>query len=177
MTQNGDIYLSTTGQPGEFDYLCTVNGATPQIGLRWAGGRQYRAGRILTTDSGAIHALAIRPMQPAWVVWDDMYMRITDYHIAKDAPHTIGCSQGGPFGFAEIDGKPVALIVVEPSPPSATLDWFPAERARAIRDYLGEPGDHLVMVPDDSNPGHLVTCDPWAPEFTRSEAGNDVRNE
>lgn len=176
---NGDLYAPSV-TPGRLDYLGTLTDFEPQLGYRWAGHRQYPAGRILTHDRAAA-LLLFRTMQAqlraTWVVIEDVYMRISSIALPTvSGPCAIECAQGGEFGYAEIDGVPHHLPVIEPSPPQRLPDWLPRERARVIRDRLGEPGDHLVLVPDADNPGHMVACDPWAPEFTQNGAGNDVRN-
>ncbi|MFI5542033.1 hypothetical protein ACIA5H_37290, partial [Nocardia sp. NPDC051900] len=55
-----------------------------------------------------------------------------------------------------------------PSPPRPTDEWFPAERARAIRDLVGDARPAVqVPTPDGKR---RVAFDPWAPEFMAEPA-------
>ncbi|WP_063039687.1 hypothetical protein [Nocardia pseudovaccinii] len=159
---------------GELIPICRLTDARPDIQTRTTGKRVYLAGSIVTRDLHAFAAISGAIVGPiaAWAVWGTEYMRIwgisSDY---RTGGYVIECTQAADVGFAQIDGVPTTLRIVEPSPPRPVDEWLPAERARAIRDLVGDARRPSVLVPGDTGPDGaitLVSCDPWAPEFTEA---------
>jgi len=106
----------------------------------------------------------------AWVTWEGEYMRVNTVHYDPyqnihgnpgRRPARIECSQRQRAGYAKIDGSPAYLDLIEPSPPAPDDEWLPAERARAIRELIGDrPRPKSVWVPDGH--GDIMLIDPWA---------------
>ncbi|WP_405137444.1 hypothetical protein [Nocardia sp. NBC_01388] len=153
------------GEPGGSEYRCIDTLADPyaEITQNIMGTGRYWAGSIFAADVSreAFNALS---MGCVWVVWAGVFMRINGAGNSSPGPGgrlwRIECSQRQHVGYVELGRDPVALDLIEPSPPMPPESWWMSECARAVRDLVGtEPRPDRVFVPDMR--GKLAQIDPW----------------
>ncbi|MEV6258054.1 hypothetical protein AB0L97_32845 [Nocardia sp. NPDC051911] len=147
-------------------WIATLDDARPEIETKASGSRTYLAGIVAAAGSDAEDVgrslLGLVEHLTVWVEYRGSYVRVQSVDLG-DWRLRIRCSQAADVGLAFLDGQETALRVVEPSPPRPTDEWFPAERARAIRDLVGDARPTVqVPTPDGKE---RIAFDPWAPEF------------
>lgn len=149
LIENGSLFTASdeTGRLIPFGALTDAHAELDDV---TTGSRTYKRGVVLSPDSATVRRLmdtfAVLP-KTTWVVWDNQFIRISA--AAMDDPSgtcVIVCSQGARIGFAVIDGVQTELTLVEPSPPQPQSEWVTRERARAIRDLVGDQRP-LVLIP------------------------------
>ncbi|MFD9614919.1 hypothetical protein ACFWWS_36695 [Streptomyces sp. NPDC059083] len=162
------IRLEFAGRDQEApEYLGELLADEVNISTGTTGSRNYLSGtivRLSRTDNEVISTLFDRlDFGTAWVVHAGSHIRIENCEITWGRC-LITCSQAHRVGLAYLDGVAHMLTVVEPSPPRAIEEWFPAERARAIRDLVGDGPRPDVQVPSPDYTSR-VAFDPWAQEL------------
>ncbi|OXR46645.1 hypothetical protein B7C42_01619 [Nocardia cerradoensis] len=161
------IHLDCTNQTFDVVRLGTLRDAEANIRPATTGTQTYLAGEIhCGPDDAALIDQLIRrhPFVPAWVVFESKHIRVESVECYMRGSSLITCGQAGEYACAVLDGALTALTVVEPSPPRPTSEWIDCERARAIRDLVGDDRP-VVEVPDGLQ---FVPFDPWAPEYVEA---------
>ncbi|MBF6515547.1 hypothetical protein IU421_14840 [Nocardia cyriacigeorgica] len=136
--------------PAELHELCRLTDMQPTIKTHTTGTARYKAGAVYTRDLTAAKKVfdAVLDAQ-LWIVFDGTYIRVTTISMGWNEGR-IEASQGADIGYALISGTLRDLRLVEPSPPRPSDEWVDAERARAIRDLLGEARPE-VLIPDSTH--------------------------
>lgn len=171
MIANGTVY-GAEHDAGDYRILGELVDPYPELQQHTSGSRTYWCGVVYARE--VPESTLAMDMAHVWIGWHGKTLRVDGWRHTPGGdpgdpgrrPYRLECSQLLESGAAVFDNyhQRVRLHLLEPSPPRPIEEWLDRERARAIRELVGDGRRPHVRVPTPRR-GELVTFDPWAPEF------------
>lgn len=120
------IYTSSDFET--FTLVSELDGAEPALATENSGSRFYTSGTI-DINADVLDAVFAAPGN-RWLVWDNEYIRIWQVATTTEGGHA-ELNQSWPATIVHpVTSEPVAVRLVEPSPPISPIDWYYTELGR-----------------------------------------------
>lgn len=123
-----DNGIYTSNDFETFTLVTELDGATPTLATENSGSRTYLAGDI-DINADVLDAVFAAPGN-RWLVWDDTYIRIWQVATTPEGGHAELNQSWPATAIHPVTSEPVAVRLVEPSPPISPIDWYFGELAR-----------------------------------------------